>query len=493
MSNDDRALLLDKPFNLLTLDDRKNIKNYKMKIFRLKLKSEGDDYNKAAMEHMRKKRAETKIINKTIIDNEILIKDENIKISVLLNNKDKIITQLVKELAQKSIITPDIIVIKPLKNVKPNPILNDDKRIAKINIISNVILKIYGIELSTTQLNLFNSLMDKKILVTKQNIDESFVNLQFLYNDGIDDFIKLLIKYYPSPSTSKNYLAVFQYFLNVLSKIEEVKIYFEEAYFKLYTITKSFNKDYQDTKLTGEIQQIKNGLLFNYNPIETIQKINNFCFKKPIDKLIYAFYTLMPPRRVNDVYILELTDENDITKLTSKNNNYIMIDKNGIPNTVIYNNYKTNSVYGQQVFKLDNLLSNMIQEYIKNEKLNYTNKKYLFTNTKPSNQSSNFSIKIQKIFNEVYDIKDSNGKIRKTNGISVDVIRESSSTYYTKKYHLTPNKLIDIASKQAHSVSKLKEYSKNISFETDNEIYNNVQLSNGIQEKPIINRRNRSK
>ena len=49
----------------------------------------------------------------------------------------------------------------------------------------------------------------------------------------------------------------------------------------------------------------------------------------------------MPARRVSDVYILEITEENNITKLVSKTNNYIMIIKNGKPTKVTYINYKT--------------------------------------------------------------------------------------------------------------------------------------------------------
>ena len=65
--------------------------------------------------------------------------------------------------------------------------------------------------------------------------------------------------------------------------------------------------------------------------------------------------------------------------------------------------------------------------------------------------------------------------------ISADIIRESSSTYYVKKYSLTPDKLADIAKMQGHSLQKIREYAKNISFDTDTDIYKNVQES-GIQK-----------
>jgi len=39
----------------------------------------------------------------------------------------------------------------------------------------------------------------------------------------------------------------------------------------------------------------------------------------------------MPPRRVADVYILEITEQTDITKLISKTNDYIILNSNGKP------------------------------------------------------------------------------------------------------------------------------------------------------------------
>ena len=214
MSNDPRALLLTKPFNQLTPDEIIQKKNYKMVLFRLAKKAESGEYNQNAMLHMRIKRAENKIKDAKIIEKEGKIKTENKNISVLLNNKDRVIKKLEKEnkkLEEKNVIT-DIIGTKPIKNIKASPTINADKRAAKIKIISNVIERIYDFKLSTVQINLFNNLMNKKPSITKQKIDESFKNLQFLKNEGITDFIKELIKNYPSPATSKNYLSVFQYF-----------------------------------------------------------------------------------------------------------------------------------------------------------------------------------------------------------------------------------------------------------------------------------------
>ena len=177
--------------------------------------------------------------------------------------------------------------------------------------------------------------------------------------------------------------------------------------------------------------------------------------------------------------------------MVSKTNNYIIISSNGKPTKVIYNDYKTSETYEQQVFSLDNKIADMIQEYIKDQKMDIQTKRWLFSNnlhTSPSKESSNFSSKIQMIFNNFYNITDGNGKIRKSNGISADIIRESSSTYHVKKYSLTPDKLSDIAKKQGHSLQKIREYAKNISFDTDNDIYKNVQEAGVRKTKEEIER-----
>jgi len=180
--------------------------------------------------------------------------------------------------------------------------------------------------------------MNKKLSVTKQKIDESFKILQFLKNDGITNFIKELVKFYPQPATSTNYLSVFQYFLNILSKMPEYdKIYFEDAYHKLNTMTKMYNKSYMTKKARGKVEEKRQGLLFDYSPSETIEKLENFSFNNSTDKLMFGYYTLMPPRRVADVYILKITQETETKKQVSKANNYIMIQSNGKPIKVIYN------------------------------------------------------------------------------------------------------------------------------------------------------------
>ena len=78
------------------------------------------------------------------------------------------------------------------------------------------------------------------------------------------------------------------------------------------------------------------------------------------------------------------------------------------------------------------------------------------------------------MFNGVYGHLDENGKPKISTGISADIIRESSSSYYAKKYALQPDKLEKIAYMQNHSTSKLRDYAKNYTFDSDVEIYKEI-------------------
>jgi Sec-independent protein translocase protein TatA len=204
--------------------------------------------------------------------------------------------------------------------------------------------------------------------------------------------------------------------------------------------------------------------------------------------LIYSYYTSQPPRRVSDVYVLEITQQTDLKKLVSKTNNYIIVNKQGKPVRVVYNAFKTSETYDQQTFKLDDVISDILKDYIETENMDFNKKRYLFANDHMtlSNQSSNFSNQIQKLFNTIYEIKDANGKVKTSKGVSVDIIREMSSSFYVKKYGLQPDKLEEVAYKQGHSIGKIREYAKNISFESDTKIYEDVRESGKQEPKKEI-------
>jgi len=486
---DTRQNLLNTPFNELDDKGKRDKKAYKMKLYREKLNENGNSYNEANKIRMRESRAKNKVTDQKILDKEETLRTNNKNLDVLLNKKDKKIEKLeklTKNLTDK-IQIKEIIGTKPSKKTKASPTDKVDNQKAKLRIINLVLTKLYNIQLDTQQTNLFKNLMTKNPSATKQKIDTTFKNLKFLKSDGITQFIQLVEQHYPVSGTSKQYLTVFQYFINILHTMPVFgKPYYEESYYKLNTMTSGQNKIYNSQKKTGQIEKKREGLLFDYNPISTINKLDNFEFKNDTDKLIYAFYTQLPPRRVDDVFNLQIANETDHNKLRSDTNNYIMINKKGVPFHVVYNNSKTQTTYPHQHFDIPTNLSEILKKYIESEKMDFDKRRFIFANKEhnpPSKRSSNFSSRIQKVFNGVYGHLDENGKPKSSTGIGADLVRESSSSFYAKKYALQPDKLEEIAYKQNHSVQKLRDYAKNYTFDTDIEIYKELFESGKPKEK----------
>ena len=493
---DYRQNLLETPFNKLDEQGKKDKKNYKMVLYRQRLNENGGAYTKANTIRMQISRAKNKITDQKILDKEELLRTNNKNLDVISAKKDKKIDKLEREnknLTDK-IQIKEIIGTKPTRTSKASPTDKIDNKKTKLRIINLVLTKLYNIELDTQQTNLFKNLMLKNPSVTKKKIDNTFQNLKFLKSDGITKFIQLVEQNYPVSATSKSYLTVFQYFINILHTQPGLKTYYEDSYYKLNTMTSQQNKAYSDVKKTGKIMEKREGLLFDYNPIETTKKLDNYKFKNDTDKLIYAFYTMLPARRVTDVFYLEIAYETDHNKLMSDTNNYIMVNKKNMPFHVVYNNSKTQVTNPHQHFDIPNNLGEILKKYIETEKMDFDKKRYIFANkqhTAPAKMSSNFSTRIQKVFNGVYGILDANGKAKISTGISADIIRESSSSYYAKKYALQPDKLEKIAYQQNHSSSKLRDYAKNYTFDSDIEIYKEILESGKPKPKtkkiePII-------
>ena len=331
-TEDKRAYLMDMKFDKLNDEQKRDKQAYKMKLYRQKQKETNPKYNENEAERVKNMRAKNKVVDAKIIDKENIAREKDKNLNVLLNSRDRVINKLEKEnkkLTDKIIVT-DIIGTKPAKGIKANPTITPEKREAKIKIVSNVIENIYGFKIDIQERNVFSNLMNKSPSITKQKIDDTFKKMKFLKSDGITGFVQLFMKKYPDPGTAKQYLTVFQYFLNILHKMPEYgKSYYEDSYYKLNTITKEFNKAYSAKKATGKIDPKRQGLYFDYNHVETTKILNTYKFKSILDKLIYSYYTSQPPRRVSDVYVLEITQQTDLKKLVSKTNNYIILNKQG--------------------------------------------------------------------------------------------------------------------------------------------------------------------
>jgi hypothetical protein len=112
------------------------------------------------------------------------------------------------------------------------------------------------------------------------------------------------------------------------------------------------------------------------------------------DKLVFALYTLQPTRRL-DWREVVLTRETDEKELEDNKFNFLSISPKA--EKVVFNNYKTDVKYGQQVFKLtDPELNKDIDAYIKEKKLRAGN--FLFSLESDKERST----KIEQVFYKVY-------------------------------------------------------------------------------------------
>ena len=99
----------------------------------------------------------------------------------------------------------------------------------------------------------------------------------------------------------------------------------------------------------------------NLIPWKDVKNLYKSNIDKP-DKALIGIYTLLPPRRVEDVSLLTLTDKDEDL---STDLNYIIVNKNKKPLKIVYLRYKTDKTYGRQDIKIPTKLATIIQDFIK--------------------------------------------------------------------------------------------------------------------------------
>jgi len=199
---------------------------------------------------------------------------------------------------------------------------------------------------------------------------------------------------------------------------------------------------------TKERQKINNDLLLNKVTAKEAKNIlpwsrlKNLYKKKGIvgrDKLILGLYTIMPPRRIEDVSLLRLASSK---KGLSENYNYVIMGKKPI---IQYNKYKTSKTYGKVNLPIPRALQALLKRYISDEDLAPSD--FLFS-TKKGTPYRNFQQVVSGTF------KKYTGK-----AISADLLRHAFISDFLKtKRSLQEKKLLAIA--MAHSVDTQARYDR---------------------------------
>jgi|LakMenE01Jun11ns_1017448.scaffolds.fasta_scaffold9926913_2 hypothetical protein len=271
----------------------------------------------------------------------------------------------------------------------------------------------------------------KTVLIGKgTKEDEKKLKANMEYLDNIEVLIKTIEDRYSNLQSRKAHLSSYMTLITYLSNIKKgayeiIRQKFEEANNEIYGIR-------------GDNQRAKNEEMIDIFDEEDIARRADDLNME--DKIIYAYYTLQPPRRCEDVYMLTVIKSSEDNLDNDKN--YIVIDDDNSPIEVIYNKYKTNKIYGRQTIKISNeILKSVIREYIYKNDIKDGERLYRRFST-----ANTFGDAIKRVFSKVYGKK-----------ITLNNIRHSYITWEMRELR-SVNYLSNLAMMMGHSMGEQQLY-----------------------------------
>jgi hypothetical protein len=308
-----------------------------------------------------------------------------------------------------------------------------DDYISKINIIHKIISKK---ELDKKVL--------KKILMGKNEDCDSHILINNMeYIEDIDKVIKTIEDKYDNLKSRKVHISSFITLVSYLPTIHK------DNYDKIRKKFEEINNEIHGIRITNDKNE---NIVINPNAEKFIDSfeekdiIQNTTNIDANDTLIYLFYTLQPPRRYDDVYLIHIkkiasADEVDYDKLDN-GKNYIIVDSDNNPREIVYNKYKTINIYGKKsIIITNNNLKNAIKTYILAHFLKDGDK--LFNKY---NSPTTFNAAIKRIFSKIYNKNITLNKIR--NSYIIWELRTIRSVNY----------ISNLASMMGHSTDEQKLY-----------------------------------
>ena len=271
----------------------------------------------------------------------------------------------------------------------------------------------------------------KKILIGKgAKEDEKKLKVNMDYLDNIEDLINTIEDRYSNLQSRKAHLSSYMTLISYLPNIKKgayeiIRQRFEEVNNEIYGIR-------------GENERAKNEEMIDiFDEEDIVRRADDLNME---DKIIYAYYTLQPPRRCEDVYMLTIIKSSEGNLDNDKN--YIVVDYDNNPIEVIYNKYKTNKIYGRQTIKISNeILKSIIREYIYKNNIKEGERLYRkFSNAKT------FGDAIKRVFSKVYGKK-----------ITLNNIRHSYITWEVRELR-SVNYLSNLAMMMGHSIEEQQLY-----------------------------------
>ena len=308
-----------------------------------------------------------------------------------------------------------------------------DDYISKINIIHKIISKK---ELDKTVL--------KKILMGKYDDCDSRILINNMeYIEDIGKVIKAIEDKYDNLKSRKAHISSFLTLVSYLPSIhkdnyDKIRNKFEEINSEIHGIIGT-NDNNDNIVINPNAEKF----IDSFEEKDIIQNTANI---DADDALIYLFYTLQPPRRYDDVYLIHIkkiasADEVDYDKLDNAKN-YIIVDSDNNPREIVYNKYKTINIYGKKsIIITNNNLKNAIRTYILAHFLKDGDK--LFNKY---NSPTTFNVAIKRIFSKIYN-----------KSITINKIRDSYIIWELRTIR-TVNYISNLASMMGHSTDEQKLY-----------------------------------
>jgi hypothetical protein len=292
--------------------------------------------------------------------------------------------------------------------------------INKISVVHNIV----------SEIELDKGLL-KTILIgkgTKEDENKLKANMEYL--DNIEGLIKTIEDRYSNLQSRKAHLSSYMTLISYLPNIKKgayeiIRQKFEEVNNEIYGIR-------------ADNQRAKNEEMIDiFDEEDIVRRANELNME---DKIIYAYYTLQPPRRCEDVFMLTVIKSSDDNLDSDKN--YIVVDDDNSPIEVIYNKYKTNKIYGRQRIKISNeILKSIIREYIYKNDIKEREKLYRKFST-----ANTFGDAIKRVFSKVYSKK-----------ITLNNIRHSYITWEMREIR-SVNYLSNLAMMMGHSTGEQQLY-----------------------------------
>jgi hypothetical protein len=280
----------------------------------------------------------------------------------------------------------------------------------------------------------------RKLLNDNKNIDENLIlnEMKYIKND-IEPTINALREHYKNDNSFKSYV-------NILVVItSHLKTLNKSVYQTLTKLNIFLTQQIQEKRKENKIEEGDEDKIIDLDKTTISKNLNKLDDIR--DKLIFGLYTLFPARR-EEWRFTKITSETNKEKLNDPSNNFLIISTK--PKRIIFNNYKTDKSYGQQIFNIDDEdLDSLIDNYIISNGLK--NGDYLFSLDRSKKEiisQPNFSKLVSNIFFKVYNIP-----------ISIRYLRMSWTSDLLNK-NPSVQQMEILANQMGHGLSEQQKYKK---------------------------------